>query len=122
MTLPDFRFRVKREEKECHHQPEAGSILRLGRVQLGLTMEESEPLAGASQPTISRWERGESVQCLAYAIRLAQRVPAARAALARMTGWPSPAAGRTGTASRRPWMPFFHIFASPIKSMHDNNL
>lgn len=64
----------------------AGALLRLGRTEMGLTMERCEPIAGASQPTLSRAERGENIWPLTYAIRLAKRVPAVRDALAEMIG------------------------------------
>lgn len=66
-------------------QTELGYLLLASRIELELTQEAAAAeLAGVSRATISRWEKGESIEPLIYAIKLALRAPNARITLQRI--------------------------------------
>ena len=52
-----------------------GKLLLRGRKELGMTQVDVCPLASVSHPTIGKWEKGERLAPLAYAIRLAWDAP-----------------------------------------------
>jgi transcriptional regulator with XRE-family HTH domain len=74
-----------------------GAALAIGRNHLGLSLKDAcHELAGVSDKTLMKWESGERLHPLAYAIQLARRDDVTRSMLIHALGkdgWPTPSAG-----------------------------
>lgn len=64
-----------------------GAALTIGRSHLGLSLKDAcRELAGVSDKTLMKWEAGERLQPLAYAIELARRDEVTRRMLIQAVG------------------------------------
>lgn len=68
-----------------------GSALAIGRGHLGLSLKDAcRELAGVSDKTLMKWETGDRLQPLSYAIELARRDEVTRSMLLQALGQDGP--------------------------------
>jgi hypothetical protein len=80
-----------------------GAALAIGRDHLGLSLKDAcRQLAGVSDKTLMKWETGDRLQPLSYAIELARRDEVTRSMLLQALGKGRPVAGSAGPRLARP--------------------
>jgi hypothetical protein len=79
-----------------------GAALAVGRDRLGLSLKDAcRELAGVSDKTLMKWESGDRLQPLSYAIELARRDEVARSMLIQALGKDGPSRSLAGRSSGR---------------------
>jgi transcriptional regulator with XRE-family HTH domain len=79
-----------------------GAALAIGRDHLGLSLKDAcRELAGVSDKTLMKWESGERLHPLSYAIELARRDDVTRSMLIQALGREGPRRGSDGRSIGR---------------------
>ena len=80
-----------------------GAALAIGRDHLGLSLKDAcRELAGVSDKTLMKWEAGDRLQPLSYAIELARRDEVTRSMLLQALGKDGPSRGAGSATPHAP--------------------